>query len=392
MRRSKNGNGYARRTWVSVVGARPQFVKLAPICRAIDAYNARNIGPRIEHHIVHTGQHYERELDELLFVQMEIPRPCRNLAAGSGSPGTQLARMLGRLEPVLVAERPEWVIVYGDTNSTLAGALIAARLNIPLVHVEAGCRSADMTMPEEQARTVADHLSRLLLAPSQSAVENLHREGIACAGDPLRRRAAVVGDVMYDALLQNVKIAERFAEDNLSMLNLKSGAYYLLTIHRAENTNNIERLLGILQAAGSLDLPVLFPVHPRTRNVLESAGVTLNGRLCAVPPLGYLEMLVMERHARKILTDSGGVQKEAFYLGIPCVTLRERTEWPETVELGANCIAGREPVSIRAIAQGDHPASWQSAKPYGDGRAAEKIVAEIVAASECRYVTAAASV
>jgi UDP-GlcNAc3NAcA epimerase len=365
--------------WVSIVGARPQFVKLAPVCRAIEAQNERGESPRIEHRIIHTGQHYDPAVAGLFFQQMKIPEPDCNLAVGSGSHGTQLARMLERLEPALLSKPVDWVIVYGDTNSTLAGALIAARLHLPLAHVEAGCRSSDMQMPEEQTRIVADHLSRLLLAPSQLAVNNLYREGIAGEDDPRNRRAAMVGDVMFDALLDSLPIAEMQAAELLARLAVESQKYYLLTLHRAENTNNPKGLRQILDAAASLDLPVLFPVHPRTRHVLDSAGVVLDGNALAVPPLGYFEMLAVEKHARKILTDSGGVQKEAFYLGVPCVTLRDRTEWPETVELRANHIAGTDPARIREVVHSRSGGADTTSAPYGNGKASQKIVNELLA-------------
>jgi UDP-GlcNAc3NAcA epimerase len=367
--------------WVSIVGTRPQFVKLAPVCRAIETHNESAALPRIEHCIVHTGQHYDHAIAELLFVQLKIPEPRYNLGIGSGRHGVQLARMLERLETILISERPDWVIAYGDTNSTLAGALIATRLHIPLAHVEAGCRSWDMAMPEEQNRIVADHLSQLLLAPSQSAVENLHREGIGSGDDPRGRRVAFVGDVMYDALQQNRILAENGAIEKLQQLNLERKGYYLLTLHRAENTSDHNRLREILKAVSALDLPVLFPVHPRTKNALADAGISLNGNLRFVSPAGYLEMLGFEKHARMILTDSGGVQKEAFYLEVPCITLRDRTEWPETVALGANRIAGTTAQSIRDAIQANNRQAWRSASPYGDGKAAGRIVGELLAAA-----------
>jgi UDP-GlcNAc3NAcA epimerase len=377
-RARKNGSAF---TLASIVGARPQFIKLAPVCRAIEAHNNSAGCPRIDHHIIHTGQHYDREVAELLFQQMEIPEPHHNLAVGSGSHGTQLARMLARLEPILNSRILNWVVVYGDTNSTLAGALLAARLKVPLAHVEAGCRSEDFGMPEEQNRILSDHLSQLLLAPSQKALDNLHREGIGIESDPRIRRTTMVGDVMYDALLQNLRIAETTSEENLSQFGLRNQEYYLLTLHRAENTDNPDRLQSILEAASSLDLPVLFPIHPRTKHGINSAGISLNGRLIPVPPLGYLEMISLEKHARKILTDSGGVQKEAFYLGVPCVTLRDRTEWPETVELGANRIAGTTGDTIREAVGSNHLPEWRTAAPYGDGKAAQKIVNELLSSA-----------
>ena len=379
MKTTEKPSGCHTSKWISVVGARPQFVKLAPVCRAIEAHNEDGGSRHIEHSIVHTGQHYDREVAELLFVQMEIPAPKYNLGVGSGSHGTQLAHMLAKLEPIFTSERPDWVVIYGDTNSTLAAALMAARLQLPLAHVEAGCRNSDAGMPEEQNRIVADHLSQLLLAPSQSSVENLRREGIGVESDPRLRRVAMVGDVMQDALIQNWSLAEGNADENLRQLNLRSRSYYLLTLHRAENTNNRERLGEIVTAASSLDLPVLFPVHPRTKHVLAKAGISLNGNLRPIPPVGYLEMLGFEKHARVILTDSGGVQKEAFYLGVPCVTLRDRTEWPETIELGANRIAGTAPGAIRDAIRACDQQAWHPAAPYGDGKAAHKIVSELLA-------------
>jgi UDP-N-acetylglucosamine 2-epimerase len=378
--------------WISIVGARPQFVKLAPICRAIKAHNAGGGSPRIEHCIVHTGQHYDHEVAELLFVQMAIPEPKYNLGVGSGTHGKQLAGMLEKLEIILLSERPDWVVTYGDTNSTLAGALIGARLQIPIAHVEAGCRSWDMGMPEEQSRITADHLSRLLLAPSAGAVQNLLREGIGTDGDPLSRRVAMVGDVMYDALLQNLPQAEERAKENLSKLGLKSKGYYLLTLHRAENTNNPGRLEEILDAAAGLEMPVLFPVHPRTKNILSEAGISIGGALRPLPPVGYLEMLGFEKHARTVLTDSGGVQKEAFYLDVPCVTVRDRTEWPETVELGANRIGGVTSASIHAAVQASKDDVGFSGHPFGDGTAAEKIVDELLKYSDSREAIAKAAV
>lgn len=365
--------------WVSIVGARPQFVKLAPVCRAIECHNKQGAWPRIEHCIIHTGQHYDREVAELLFVQMQIPAPHCNLAVGSGSHGVQIARMLARLEPILIEKHPDWVVIYGDTNSTLAGALLAARLKLPVAHVEAGCRSVDADMPEEQNRIISDHLSRLLLAPSESAMENLHREGIGVKDDLHGRRAVMVGDVMYDALLQSLDFAEKHSAENLRQYGLEDGQYYLLTLHRAENTESPDSLRPLLEAIGMLELPVLFPVHPRTQHLLQTAGISLNRALRPIAPLGYLEMIALEKHARMILTDSGGVQKEAFYLGVPCVTLRDKTEWPETVELGANRVAGRAPGAIRQTIQENRQMDWGKSKPYGDGKAAQKIVTELLA-------------
>lgn len=383
MSQSDSFRGASHVTWVSVVGARPQFVKLAPVCRAIELHNMKPDVPLIRHKIIHTGQHYDREVAELLFEQMAIPQPDHNLGVGSASHGIQLARMLQGMEPLLREQNLAWVVVYGDTNSTLAGALLAARLKIPLAHVEAGCRSGDLTMPEEQNRIVSDHLSQLLLAPSQSALDNLRREGIGGADDPQQRLVVFAGDVMYDALLQNLESAEKRLDHNLKEFELDRRGYYLLTIHRAENTGNRQRLSSILKAARSLDLPVLFPVHPRTKHILSASGIPLNGNLRPVPPLGFLEMIAMERNARTILTDSGGVQKEAFYLGVPCVTLRDRTEWPETVACGANRIAGTESDSILQAVAESKLREWTNAAPYGNGTSADTIVSHLIASTIC---------
>jgi UDP-N-acetylglucosamine 2-epimerase len=354
---------------------------LSPLCRAIEAHNKRGGSPKIHHRIVHTGQHYDPDVAQIFFVQMGIPEPDYNLSVGSGSHGLQLARMLERLERVLSKEHADWVLIYGDTNSTLAGALVSARLELPLAHIEAGCRSAEPGMPEEHARIVADHLSRVLLAPSQVAMDNLSREGIGGAGDPMNRHTAFVGDVMYDALLHNVELAEKSAQENLAQFGLDSKKYYLLTLHRAENTKSPERLRQILQAAQMLDFPVLFPIHPRTQKVLAAANISVNGNLRPTGPLGYLDMISLEKHAKKILTDSGGVQKEAFYLNIPCVTLREKTEWPETVALGANIVAGTEPEKITEAIFHPRHGGHTGATPYGDGKASQKIIETILASS-----------
>lgn len=364
----------ARTKWISIVGARPQFVKVAPLCRAVENHNRQSRDAQIEHLIVHTGQHYDREVAGIFFEQMKIPAPKYNLGVGSGSHGTQLARMLARMEPILCSQKPDWVLVYGDTNSTLAGALLAARLRLPLAHVEAGCRSDVHSQPEEQNRIVADHLSQLLFVTSEKTVAVLHREGIGTANDPLYRRVVVVGDVLLDALVQNCAIAERDAQAFLGQYDLQAKSYFLLTLHRAENTDNPERLRLILQGVAGLGAPVLFPVHPRTQNSLAQAGISLNGNLKPVAPLGYFEMLAIQKNALKILTDSGGVQREAFYLKIPCITLRETTEWVETVEAGANRLVPADPAEIRAAALEQNDITWKNHMPYGDGKAAQRIV------------------
>lgn len=361
--------------WLSVVGARPQFIKLAAICRAIDTHNRGQKHPTIEHTIVHTGQHYDHEMAELFFLQLDMPKPRYDLEAGSGSHGAQLARMIERLEPVLNTECPDRVIVYGDTNSTAAGALLASRLGYAVAHVEAGCRSHNWKMPEEQNRVLADHVSQILLAPSQNAVENLRREGIGVEGDPRQRKVAFVGDVMYDILLASLLPVARLTKRNMEGYQLKPKRYYLLTLHRAENTQDPEKLLEILTSLQGLDLPVLFPMHPRTRKVLIERRFSWDkANIKVIAPVGYLDMLALEKSACKILTDSGGVQKEAFYLRVPCITLRDETEWPETVALGANRLTGADRAKIiSAVRETGHPFSSTPA-PFGNGKASERIV------------------
>ncbi len=372
-------NSRQRVRWISIAGTRPQFIKLGPLCRAIAVHNETGGTPRIEHSIIHTGQHYDQEMTDLFFTQLEIPAPQHFLRAGSGTHAAQLARMMERLEPILGIERPDCVIVYGDTNSTLAGALMGARLGIAVSHVEAGCRSHRWAMPEEQNRVMTDHLSDVLLAPSKNAAENLAREGIGGSCDPRARKVALVGDILFDALLANLPLAESQVAWNLQRLGLEPGMYYLLTLHRTENTGGDERLASILGAAEDLPLPVVFPVHPRTSRVLKDSKFSIHdGNIRAISPVGYLDMLGLAKHARKILTDSGGLQKEAFYLGVPCVTLREETEWPETVEAGANRLAGTDRDKIFAAVERPHPDFRKAPSPFGNGKTGETIVRELL--------------
>ncbi len=313
---------------LTVVGARPQFVKAAVVSRAIASSG------RLHETIVHTGQHYDDDLSRRFFEQLGIPPPAFNLGIGSGPHGLQTGRMLERLEHVMKELRPDVVLVYGDTNSTLAGALAAAKLHIPVGHVEAGLRSFNRRMPEEINRVVTDHLADLLFAPTPAAVENLAREGIP------PERVHLTGDVMYDAALHFGRKADE-GDSPLDRLGLKPGRYVLATVHRAENTNDASRLRAIVEALSELarEIPVVLPLHPRTRASLERSSLhgCFHGGLRVVGPVGYLEMVALERGARLIATDSGGVQKEAFFHGVPCVTLRDETEWVELVEAGWNC-------------------------------------------------------
>ncbi len=342
-----------------MVGARPQFVKAAPLSRALRR--------RLREVLVHTGQHYDREMSGAFFDELGIPPPDRNLGIGSGSHGEMTGRMLEALEGVLREVGPAMVVVLGDTNSTLAGALAAAKLGIPVAHVEAGLRSFDPRMPEEINRRLTDHVSSLLFAPTVAAVANLRREGIT-------RGVHRVGDVMQDAVLANLARARR----RVGAVR-PPGEYYLATLHRQENVDDPARLRAILSALERLPRPVVWPLHPRTRRRLREWGLRPGGTIRIVPPASYLEMLVLEEGARAILTDSGGVQKEAFLLGRPCITLRDTTEWVETVAAGANQLVGADPRRIlAAVRRADRARGrWARSAVYGGGHAAERIAARV---------------
>jgi UDP-N-acetylglucosamine 2-epimerase (non-hydrolysing) len=343
---------------VSIIGARPQFIKCAPLSRAI-----RKDYSEI---ILHTGQHYDAEMSSVFFNELHIPEPDYNLSIGSGSHGEQTGRMLMGIEEVLLKERPELVIVYGDTNSTLAGALAASKLNIPIAHIEAGLRSFDRTMPEEINRILTDHVSDMLFCPTKKAVINLETEGI-------QKRVYDVGDVMMDAILYNQKLSQE--SSILDDLGLTSKDYLLTTIHRASNTDKKENLSSIIKALKGSCENIVFPVHPRTRNYLKQYGLweQANKSLTLIPPVGYLDMLKLMANAKKILTDSGGVQKEAYMLKVPCITLRDTTEWVETVDAGWNSLVGADYQQILdAIRNVDRPTKWEAL--YGNGNASEKII------------------
>jgi UDP-N-acetylglucosamine 2-epimerase len=313
---------------ISVVGARPQFIKLAALSKELRRKH-REI-------IIHTGQHYDDDLSKIFFSELSIPKPDYNLSIGSAEHGEQTGRMLEGIERILLSHKPDLVIVYGDTNSTLAGALAAAKLNIPVAHVEAGLRSYRKSMPEEINRVLTDHVSTLLFCPTPTSVKNLKKEGIT-------QGVHLVGDVMYDSFLEHLKAAEKKSRI-MRKLNLGKKEFYLLTIHRAENTNIKENLKKVIQIVMNLDKTVVFPIHPRTRKKLTE--FRLMSKLLSLPdlilidPVSYLDMLVLEKNARFVFTDSGGVQKEASFLKTSCLTLREETEWGETVKSGWNQVAG----------------------------------------------------
>jgi len=342
---------------LTVVGARPQFIKAAPVSRVL----------RRRHHevLLHTGQHYDDAMSDLFFRQLGIPAPDINLGVGSESHAVQTAAMMPGIERAAVEAEPNWVLLYGDTNSTLAGALVAAKLHIPIAHVEAGLRSHDKRMPEEVNRVVADHLSDLVLCPTPAAAANLAQEGIT-------EGVRVVGDVMYDAFREHAEVASARCSI-LGDLALRPGGYQLLTLHRAENVDAREALDRILQGIGESGCDVVFPMHPRTKAALERFGLTLPPNVRAIGPVGYLEMLVLELNAEVIVTDSGGVQKEAFFAARPCVTLRDTTEWTETVQAGWNVLVGSDPGCIAAAMRTFRPRG-EPPRLFGDGRAAQHVV------------------
>ncbi len=350
----------------TVVGARPQFVKAAILLKAFGTTQ------QIENVLVHTGQHYDADMSRVFFEELEIPAPQHHLHVGSGSHGSQTGRMLEGLEHVFQLENPDWVLVLGDTNSTIAGALAAVKLHMPVAHVEAGLRSFNRRMPEEINRVLVDHASDLLLAPTPLAVANLLQEGIG--GSKVR----LVGDVMYDAALYYGSRAER-KSTILERLQLGKKNYVLTTIHRAENTDSPQKLRAILLGLSSvaMRLPVIFPIHPRTRNAIlrnvDVAEATKGIRL--VDPLGYLDMTMLERNARLIATDSGGIQKEAFFFSVPCVTLRTETEWQELLDMGWNRLAPPDSPDVvsSAILDGLDREPKGTPNLYGDGHASEQI-------------------
>ena len=357
---------------VTIVGARPQFIKAAMVSRAIVEHNRQGATPPVTEEIIHTGQHYDDNMSDIFFRQMQIPKLVANLHAGTGMHGEMTGRMFAQIEKEIVARKPDWVLVYGDTNSTLAGALAAAKLHVPVAHVEAGLRSFNKHMPEEINRILTDHVSSLLFCPTHAAVTNLANEGIT-------RSVHHVGDVMYDAALVFGDIAER--ESNiLRDLGLSPKGYLLATVHRAENTDDPARLKSILTAFNSLPLPVILPVHPRTKGKI--AELTLNNPQSefrnphCIDPVSFLDMVQLEKHARCILTDSGGVQMEAYFHGVPCVTLRDETEWVETVEAGWNQIVGADAKKIIA-AIGCANAGTTIAE-YGQGRSSEQVLLYMV--------------
>jgi UDP-GlcNAc3NAcA epimerase len=387
---------------ITIVGARPQFVKAAVVSRAIAAHNQSSRaggGEILEEFIIHTGQHFDSSMSDVFFEELNIPRPNLNLGIQALSHGAMTGRMIEEIEKVLSERQPDWVLVYGDTNSTLAGALAAAKQSVPVVHVEAGLRSHNRHMPEEINRVVTDSLSSLLFCPTSQAVQNLRLEGfnqvaqiiddtetpsLSIGLNPFKPWVVNIGDVMYDAL-NYYKEKARDQSTILDDLDLQTRNYLLATIHRAENTDHPKRLKGLCAGLKSLAslYPVVMPLHPRTRSALTRQGLLddLARSIQLIEPVGYLDMVNLEDNSRLIITDSGGVQKEAYFCNVPCVTVRRETEWVELLEIGCNRLVEPQAEAMLAAIQDALAAqiSWpKEDKPYGQGNAGEKICSILI--------------
>lgn len=364
---------------LTIVGARPQFIKAKMISEAFFQHNKKNLAPLITEIIVHTGQHYDYNMSQIFFDQMEIPSPQYHLGVKLSSHGEMTGVMMVKIEKVVIEENPDWVLVYGDTNSTLAAALAAVKLHIPIAHVEAGLRSWNRKMPEEINRLITDKISSLLLCPTDLAVKNLRKEGIV-------NRVYNVGDVMYDAFLVFKKLASE-KSNIIKELDLISRHFCLATVHRQENTDDPSQLISVFSAFERLagkECPFIIPLHPRTVKILEKLKTfkLKNPFIHIISPVSYLDMIELESHARVIFTDSGGMQKEAFFSHVPCVTLREETEWMETVEVGWNFLAGantRKIIETFEVATGK---VWNNFPNfYGKGDASKKILEVLISTS-----------
>lgn len=367
---------------VTIIGARPQFIKAAPFSMVFREKN--------QEILIHTGQHYDANMSDVFFEELGLPVPDYNLGVGSGKHGQQTGRMLEKIEDILVCEEPDGVLVYGDTNSTLAGALAASKLHIPVFHVEAGLRSYNKLMPEEQNRILTDHISDLLLCPTRTAVENLKKEGIVSG-------AINTGDIMYDAVLRNFIISEnkysngawlneiiRLTSEENTGIDLIEKGYYLATIHRAENTDNPQKLKTIFEAFNTLDRPVILPIHPRTYKLISELNIC-SSNIILLQPVGYLLMLYLTANAFMVLTDSGGLQKEAYFLQTPCTTLRDQTEWVETLVNGWNILTSINIDEIvKCAARKFEFLDLPQPSLFGDGNAAKQIISAIQNHSESR--------
>lgn len=355
------------KTILTVIGARPQFIKAAVLSRLI----RQEYSDRLKEILLHTGQHYNKNMSDVFFKEMEIPEPDYNLNIGSGSHGKMTGRMLEAIEELLIEKKPDYLLVYGDTNSTLAGALAASKLHIPVIHVEAGLRSNNMKMPEEQNRILTDHISSLLLCPTEQAVKNLEKEGI---DDGVHN----IGDIMLDASLyyrKKLETTQSYLPEEFNFLD----DFFLITLHRAENTDEEKRLASIVSSLNSLNKKTgILPLHPRTKKMLERRSLKFNDNIKVIDPIGYLDMIRLESKCSFIITDSGGVQKEAYFFKKPCITMRDQTEWVETVEAGCNILVGADYNKIIDAVNGFVEIEKEYPPLYGDGNTGEKILSLLV--------------
>ncbi len=356
---------------LTVVGARPQFIKAGVVSRVI----RESFSDRINEALIHTGQHYDENMSDIFFKQLDLPQPKVNLEIGSGNHGEQTGKMLSMLEKVFIQENPDMVVVYGDTNSTLAGALAAVKIHLPVAHVEAGLRSWNRKMPEEINRVMVDHISSLLFCPSDVSINNLKQEGIV-------KGVVKTGDVMHDSALYCAEKAEQKTENFYNLckeFNVSSGNYFLATVHRAENTDQIENLKQIVSSFQKLSKKVVWPVHPRTKKMLEENKIVCGNNVALTAPFSYLDMILFLKNAAMVLTDSGGVQKEAMFFETPCVTLRSETEWLETLDSGWNLLSGIDSEQILATVENHSKTPKKNAKQiYGTGKSANKLISAIL--------------
>lgn len=356
---------------LTVVGARPQFIKAGVVSRII----RDNFSDRLDEILIHTGQHYDKNMSDIFFKQLDLPQPKVNLEIGSSSHGEQTGKMLSLLEQVFIKEKPDMVVVYGDTNSTLAGALAAAKIHLPVAHVEAGLRSWNRKMPEEINRVMVDHISNLLFCPSDVSINNLKKEGIA-------EGVIKTGDVMHDSALYCAQRADN-EKENFNRIceefSVSPGKYFLATVHRAENTDQIENLKHIISSFDKLPQKVVWPVHPRTKRMMEKNKIVCGNNVVLTSPFSYLDMILFLKNAAMVLTDSGGVQKEAMFFETPCVTLRSETEWTETIESGWNLLSGIDSNQIlKTVKAHSNTPKKNTEQIYGTGKSADKVITAIL--------------
>lgn len=365
---------------ITIVGARPQFIKAATFTRAINNYNKIQNKIKIEEIIIHTGQHFDTNMSDVFFEELEIPMPKYNLKISSGNHGEMTGKMIAEIENILLAEKPDFIILYGDTNSTLAGSIAGSKIKIPIIHIESGLRSFNPEMPEEINRILTDRLSSFLFCPTETAIINLKKEGYPYISNSNfgEQKIYNCGDIMYETILFYKKLAER--KINLSKWNLEEKNYVLCTIHRAENTDDVNKLINITNALAqiSIHIPVLLPLHPRTRKLIETYNIGLSNDIIITDPLSYLEIQRLQMSAKKIITDSGGIQKEAYFHKVPCITLRNETEWIETVDSKCNILVGSNKEKIVEEFNKNNTDANFELELYGSGKTTSYIIDKII--------------